>query len=84
MMGLQEDPLVPWVTYRQEETAVLLQCTQEAEEGDAGDDRAADQQHGGHVEAGQVGDEGDHPERHPHVNPEAQHCCATYLIGDGV
>lgn len=69
------------VSYRQEETAVLLQSAQEAQEGHAGDDDAADQEHVGEVEVGQGRGERGHPEVHHHIHPEAQHRHATHLTG---
>lgn len=49
------------MTYREQEAAVLLQSTKEANERNTGDDDAADQQHVGHTEVGQAGSEGSHP-----------------------
>ena len=73
---------VPWVPYRQEETAVLLQSAQEAQEGNARDDDAADQQHVGRVEARHGRSELGHSEVHHHVYTEAQHGHPTHLTGE--
>lgn len=72
-------PKVLRVWYREEETAVLLQSTQESQEGHAGYDDAGDQQYVGNAEFGQVGAERSQFEVQRQVHAKAQHCHAAHL-----
>lgn len=72
------------VSYRQEETAVLLQSAQEAQKGHTSDDDAADQQYVGQAEACQGRGECSHLEVHQHVHTKTQHGHATHLMGENV
>ncbi|KAG7234273.1 hypothetical protein INR49_005234 [Caranx melampygus] len=69
------------MSYRQQETAVFLQCAHKSQEGHAGDDDATDQQNVGKVQAGQGWGEGSHLEIHRQVHTQAQDGSATHLTG---
>lgn len=68
------------MSYHQEETAVLLESAQESQEGNTGDNNAADQQDVCRGEAGQARSQRSHLTGHQHVNTETQHGHATHLI----
>lgn len=71
--------------YREQEAAVLLQRTQEAQEGDAGDDDAADQQQVGdaqHAQIGRAGDEAIHFKGRHQVPPQTHERHAAHLTQD--
>lgn len=68
------------VSYRQQQTAVLLQSPQESQEGHTGDDDAADQQDVCYAEFGQGWGER-HLEVHHQVHAKAQNSHTTHLRG---
>lgn len=65
--------------YHEEEAAVLLQRSQEPQEGHAGDDDAADDEY---VSGCQVGSEGRHLDGHQQVDAQSQHRHAAHLAAE--